>query len=160
VIMILVLSWGLPKVRKFKAKDLLAAPFETPYVGSYLAEFLRMIAQVLLWLLALVIGSFVRFGQLIFVPYIALLSKSYRAGEADALRLSKKLVKGRLMLILGILLICDVIEFGAEFAPELLPDFHNLPFRVICAALVFLLSVWNYSLIFVLFESFLLAAEE
>jgi hypothetical protein len=51
------------------------------------------------------------------------------------------------------------LQAGVEFAPQMLPDLHTLTFRVIFAVLGFLISMWTYSLIFVLFESFL-AAEE
>src|SRR6185312_12625643 len=82
VLLLLILSWGLPKVHKFKAKDLMQSDtFATPYMGSFFAEFFRMIANMLLWALAIIIPGFYRYFQLIFMPYIALLSRSYREGQ-------------------------------------------------------------------------------
>jgi hypothetical protein len=157
VLLILILSWGLPKVHKFKALDLMTEPFEAPYLGSFFAEYLRLLAQVLMWGILLLVPGFVRYCQLAFVPYIALFSKSYRVGEVDALRLSEKLVKGRLMPIVGIMLGTMVLQGAMEFAPQMLADLHILPFRVMFLGLSLLISIWTYSVIFILFESGLLA---
>ncbi|MGZ3722290.1 MAG: hypothetical protein ACXVA9_05135 [Bdellovibrionales bacterium] len=159
ILLLLILSWGVPKVLKFKAKDLLQQPFETPYLASFFAEYLRLLAQVLMWGLLLIVPGFIRYCQLIFVPLIAMFSKSYREGETDALRLSEKLTKGRLLTIVGIMLGTMALQFGVEFTPQILPDLHILPLRVLFAGASFLISVWTYSLIFLLFDDYLNAEE-
>ncbi len=159
VLLMLILSWGVPKVLNYRARDLLRQPFDTPYLGSFFAEYLRVLAQVLMWGLLLFIPGFIRYCQLIFVPLIAMFSKSYREGQSDALRLSEKLVKGRLLIIVGIMIVTMGLQVAAEFAPQMITELHVFPLRVFFAAVAFLISVWTYSLIFLLFDDYLNAEE-
>ena len=156
VLLLLILSWGIAKVHKFRAADLMQAPFETPYLASFLAEYLRVLAQILMWGILLLVPGFVRYCKLIFVPLITVFSKSYREGEVDALRLSEKIAAGRLGSIILAIGVTMVLQIGAEFLPQMVPGLHNIPLRIAFAALSFLISVWAYSLIFLMFESVLL----
>jgi hypothetical protein len=159
VLLILLLSQALPDVHRFKAKDMVPSPFKTAHLMSFFAEYLRMLAKILRWGILFLIPGFVRYAQLIFVPYIALFSKRYRNGEVDALQLSTSLVKGRLWTIMGILLGMIVLQAVVEFAPQLIESLHTVVFRAVFGAVGFLISVWAYSLMFVLFENFLLDEE-
>lgn len=159
IMLVLILSWGLPKVHVFKAKDLLSEPFATPYIGSFLAEYLRYVAQILMWGLLLILPGFYRYCQLIYVPYIALFSKSYRDGEIDALKTAATLVKGNLALIVGTQIFAFVIQIGLEFLPQMVPDLHTLSMRILFQVISFLLPCWVFAILFLLFESALLARE-
>src|SRR5690606_19508288 len=109
VMVFLVLSWGIPKIRIPAPAGLATHPFEDTYVGSFLAEYLRLLAQVILWGLLLIIPGFVRYCRLIFVPYIALFSKLYREDKVDALEFSLRLSKKFFIQILGIFLLSTVL---------------------------------------------------
>jgi hypothetical protein len=63
-------------------------------------------------------------------------------------------------LVVGAVLIPMMLEVLVEFIPQMLPDLHILPLRIFFAALSFLISVWAYSLVFILFQSFLEEDEE
>jgi hypothetical protein len=155
VLFILILSWGIPKVRAPRNAEILAEPFKEPYVWSFLAEYLRFLAQVLMYGLLLVIPGFVRYWQLIFVPFIALFSRAYRAGNVDALKLSETLTRGRLPLIVAIVLVTMGVETALELAPEQIAELYNYPCRVLFEALSALINIWSFALIFVLFETYL-----
>jgi hypothetical protein len=152
VLLILILSWGVPKIRSLALATLEAEPFRDAYIASFLAEYLRVLAQVLMWGLLLLVPGLVRYCQLIFVPLITIFSKDYRAGKVDALKLSEQLVLGRLLLIFMAVGIPMVLELGVEFLPQLVPDLHILPVRLLFAVVEFLLSVWTFALIYLLFE--------
>ncbi len=153
ILLLLILSWGIPKVRQLTAATLLPKPFSEAYLGSFLAEYLRVLAQVLMWALLLLLPGFYRYCQLIFVPMIVLFSRAYRTGDVDALRLSERLAKGRLMRILLALGLTMFLQIGFDFLPELVPAFHSLALRVAFDGLSFLASVWAFALIFVMFEA-------
>jgi len=153
VLLLLILSWGLPKVHKFKAADLMQSDtFATPYMGSFFAEFFRMIGNFLLWALLLIIPGFYRYFQLIFMPYFPLLSRSYREGHVDAKALSLKLAKGGMFSIFFVMVLTNALSALCEFAPQIWEDLHILLLRIFFALLSFLISVWSYSLIFLMFE--------
>lgn len=159
IMIVLILSWGLPKVHAFKARDLLKEPFATPYIGSFLAEYLRYVAQILMWGLLLILPGFYRYCQLIFVPYIALFSKSYRDGEVDALKTAEVLVKGNLAKVFGIQIFAFLSEIGIEFLPQMVPDLHTLFMRIVFQVISFVLPCWVFAILFLLFESALEARE-
>ena len=153
ILMLLILSFGIPKVRVNGPLEFIAEPFASPYLGSFLAEYLRVLAQVLMWGLLLIVPGFIRYCRLIFVPFIALFAKSYRLGAEDALRLSEKLSSGRLTSIYLALGITMGLELFVEFLPQMVPVLHILGLRVLFAAVSFLISIWTYSLIYLMFES-------
>ena len=159
ILLLLILSWGIPKVSRPHRPSLLAQPFATPYLGSFLAEYLRVLAQVLMWGLLLILPGFVRYAQIVFVPLIVFFSKSYREGHQDALRLSHSLSRGRLLPIFTALGVTMGLEVGLEFLPEMIPDLHILVIRIFLALTTFLISAWTYSLIFLMFENAMQEAE-
>jgi hypothetical protein len=148
----LVLSWGVAKVRDFKSPNFERMPFEKPYLGSFLAEYLRMIAQVLLYFLLLVIPAIIRYCRLIFVPYIALFSKQYRSDEIDAVELSLELTKKLFWVILAFFFASTGIQAAIEFLPNMIPELHTAPLRVLFSLFGFVISIWCYCFVFVLFE--------
>jgi len=147
-----VLSWAIPQVHPLKASSLEPYPFEQAYVGSFLAEYLRLLAQVLLWGLLLLIPGLVRYGQLMFVPYIALFSKAYRSDKVDAIEYSSRLTKKYLFTILGVFFLASVLQIGLEFMPHLVPGLYLWPVRLLLISTSLLIGIWTYSFMFVLFE--------
>jgi hypothetical protein len=153
ILLLVLLSWAIPNIRPSRPKELLTEPFAAPYLSSFLAEYLRVLAQVLMWGLLLLIPGFFRYCQLIFVPFVTLFSKSYREGELDALKMSERIASGRLWLIVFGLGIPMALQMGVEFLPQMVPELHILELRILFAALSFLISIWTYSLMYLLFES-------
>lgn len=161
ILLFLILSYGIPKVRQLNVKTMLAKPFDTPYLGSFLAEYLRMLAQILMWGLLLILPGFWRYMQLIFVPLVALFAREYRDEDADAMRLSERLARGRLVkYILPVVVVTMGLQTWFEFLPEMRPVLHVVPVRAAFDVLTSLISVWSYSLIFLLFEHALEAADK
>lgn len=152
ILLLLVLSWGIPKVRTLAAATMLEKPFSTPYIGSFFAEFLRSLAQILLWGLLLILPGVYRYAQLIFVSWVTLFSKDYRAGKVDALRLSETLARGRLLKIFLALGITMLFEVLFDFLPEMVNGLHEYPYRILFFLCSSLVGVWGFSLIFLLFE--------
>lgn len=152
ILLFLILSWGVPKIRTLKSANMLEAPFAQPYLGSFCAEYLRMLGQVLLYGLLLLIPGFVRYCQLVFVPMIALFSRPYREGNQDALQASFQFAKGRMMRIFIALAGTSLIGTGLEFAPQMVEELNTLPFRMAFTLGSDLISILAYSLIFLLFE--------
>lgn len=152
LVLIIVLSWGIPKVRALTEAHFEKHPFQESYLNSFFAEYLRLLASVLLWGLLLIVPGFVRYARLIFVPFITLFAKPYRDGKIDALKLSLALSQGRLKVIIPLILGTTAIQTGVEFAPHLVPDLHVLPARVAFIAVSFLISIWLYSFVYLLFE--------
>lgn len=148
----LVMSWGVAKVRNFRSPNFEKMPFDKPYLASFLAEYLRMIAQVLLYFLLLIIPAIIRYCRLIFVPYIALFSKHYRSDEIDAVELSLELTKKFFWVILAFFLASTALQAGIEFLPNMVPELHTTILRVFFSLLGFVISIWCYCFIFVLFE--------
>ena len=155
VLLLLILSWGIPKIRPPQSARIMLSPFTQPYLGSFLAEYLRQLAQVLMWALLLLIPGFFRYCKLIFVPMIALFSVDYREGRVDALRLSERLVSGRLFLIMGLMALTMGCQFLLGFAPEMNASLHTYFFRMFFDLIDFVINVWSFVLLFLLFEKFL-----
>jgi hypothetical protein len=152
VLLFLILSWGVVKVRLLNPEKLVERPFDSPYLSTLIAEYLRMLAQILMWGLLLLVPGFVRYCQLIFVPFIAVFAKAYRNEDWDALRLSEKLAFKRQRYIVPAILGTMAIQFGLEFVPEVSPELHIIPLRAGFDLLSALISVLSYSLIFLLFD--------
>src|SRR6185312_13349556 len=74
-ILYLVLFWGIPKVRALKAASFEPQPFASPYLGTLIAENLRMLAQTLLYALLLILPGIYRYCQLAFTPFVAIFSR-------------------------------------------------------------------------------------
>lgn len=152
VILILVLAWGVPKVRELTVVHFCRHPFQSSYLNSFLAEYLRMLAQVILYALLFLVPGFFRYGRLIFVPYVALFAQPYREDRVDALKLSAELTRGRLKLILTTVVLTMALQIGLELLPQG-ESMHGLVPRLICETLSFVISVWSFSFVFVLFEA-------
>jgi hypothetical protein len=152
VLSFLVLSWGVAKVRDFKSANFEPHPFREGYVGNFLAEYLRMMAQVLLYFLLLIIPALIRYCRLIFMPYIALFSKHYREDKVDAVELSVELTRRYFWLLIGFFLASTVVQAAFEFLPNMVADLHSVPFRVFFAVLSFAFGIWCYCFVFLLFE--------
>ncbi len=151
IMVLLILSWGIADLPA-RAKGTLAKPFATPYLASFFAEYLRMLAQVLLWGILLIIPGFIRYCQLMFVPLIALFSQRYRDGEVDALEFSKALTKKYFLPIVSVFFGATALQIGIEFLPHLVTELFVIPWRASFMFLSFLISIWTYSFMFVLFE--------
>jgi hypothetical protein len=152
ILTILLLSWGLPHVHPLKGPKFLSQPFERAYLGSFLAEYLRVLGNILLWGILLIIPGFVQYVRLIFVPLIVFFSKDYEADTVDALELSRKLSKGCFKLLIVLILAISLIQILLEMTPNMVAELHTLPLRLAFNLTSFLISIWSYSFIVVLFE--------
>ena len=152
VMIFLILSWGIPKAHSLKSKVFHKAPFTESYLSSFFAEYLRLLAQVLLFGLLLIIPGFIRYCRLIFMPYIALFADAYRKDEVDAKELSLDLSQGRMRLIVSVFGLSTIVQLALEFAPHLNTGLHAAPIRVLFIALSFWVGIFTYSFIFLIFE--------
>lgn len=152
IMLFLILSWGVPKVRDLVAAHLEKHPFTEPYLGSFFAEYLRMLAQVLLYFLLLILPAVIRYCRLIFVTYIALFCAPYRRNEVDAVELSLELTRKHFWLILGVFVATTALQVGIEFLPQMFTPLYNVPCRVLFMTTGLLISIWTYSFIYLLFE--------
>jgi hypothetical protein len=152
ILLILVLSWGIPKVRVLTEAHFEKHPFAESYLGSFLAEYLRALANVLLFGLLLLLPGFYKYCRLIFVPYITLFAKPYRAGKMDALALSADLTRGRFLRLLGVLVATIAIQVALEFSPQMSEILHSLPFRILSDLINFYISVWLFAYLYLEFE--------
>lgn len=148
----IILSLGIVKITPLKNKTLLREPFKEPFLGAFAAEYLRMLAQVLAWAILLLIPGFVRYAQLIFVPYITLFSSAYANDEVDALKFSHELTKKRFKLVFTVFLFATLAQVLVEFAPHLMTSLYTAPMRAAFLLLSFLISIWTYSFMFGLFQ--------
>lgn len=149
---LLLLARATTAVRSLNSKYLLTNPLQKPFLVSFLAEYLRMTAQILLWGLLLLIPGFVRYCRLIFVPLIALFSREYRNDQVDALELSTQLSQGRFAMIALLLLATTGLQVAFEFLPHVWTALHPAPIRSFFSLASFLIAVWTYSFLFVVFE--------
>jgi hypothetical protein len=139
VTVLLALVHGVSQVRTVGA-NLLQKPYSSPYLGSFFAEYLRMLAQVLLYSLLLLLPGFYRYCQLIFVPFVAI-------------RASERLVQGRFKHILAAVLVPTVLSGALEYAPQMSESLHDMPVRILFNTLSDLTSVWGFALLYLMFES-------
>lgn len=152
VILFLLLSLVLPRVHRLSHHSFTPQPFNKPYLSTFLAEYLRMLAQVLLYVILFLIPGLIRYIRLIFVPYIVLFAKKYAADEVDALEFSKKLTVGRFWLIFAIVVVTMAAGAGIEVLPNAYSDLHVLSVRIAFDLIGFLISIWTYSVLFLVFE--------
>ena len=152
ILALLILVRGVRQLRTARA-GLLQEPYASPYLGSFFAEYLRMLAQVLLYTLLFLLPGFYRYCQLVFVPFVALFSRQYRSGDLDAIRASERLTKGRLTRVLAAVLVPTVLAAALEYTPQMIESLHDMPFRILFNTLSDLTSVWGFALIYLVFES-------
>lgn len=152
VCVFLILSWGIPHVHQLKAANLEPHPFKEPYLSTFFAEYLRMLATVLMFGLLLIIPGMIAYCFLIFVPYIALFSKPYRQDKVAALDYSYLLAKRFIWRIVGVFALTAALQLGFEFLPHLYVSLNVWPARVTFMALSLLIGIWTYSFMFVTFE--------
>jgi len=151
-VLTLVLGRGIVQIQALSSPHL-ESPFQKPYLGSFFAEYFRMLSQVLLYSLLLLLPGLYRYARLIFVPFVALFSRQYHRDRLDALRASEALSKGQMGRIFSTILGMILVTGAFEFAPHML-DLGD----VYLARLAFLLmgyavSIYAFSLIFLLFEA-------
>ncbi len=152
ILLFLVLSWGVAKVRDFRSPNFKRLPFRNGYLGSFLAEYFRVLAQILFYFLLLIIPALIRYCRLIFVPYIALFSKRYREDKVDAVELSVEFSKKYFWTILALFVVTTGVQIAIEFLPNLVPVLHSHLLRFVFMTLSFGISIWSYSFVFILFE--------
>lgn len=153
IVLFLVLSWGIPKIRELREAHFEKKPFAESYLNSFLAEYLRMLAQSLLYGLLLILPGVFRYAQLIFVPYVALFARPYRDGKIDALKMSERLARGHVWRYIAMMVATMLVAAGIEMLPEALEFMHLLPMRVLCHALSFFISIWFYAFLYIQFET-------
>lgn len=152
ILLILILSWGLPSVLPLQGPRFLAKPFDRKYLNSFFAEYLRVLGQTILWGLLLILPGFVMYALLTFVPFITLFSADYEAGQVDALELSLKLVKNCMTAVFVTLIGTTILQGLLEVGPSLVASLHTLPIRITALLLSLLISIWTYSLMVLLFK--------
>jgi hypothetical protein len=128
-------------------------PFAEPFLKSFFAEYLRLTAQVLLWALMLILPALYRYGQLIFIPFITLFDREYRDGKVDAIERALSLSKGRLGVILTLVLVSGAVQFTLELLPQQFATFRSLPLRLALNGLSMYLSVLAFSILWTLFSN-------
>ncbi len=152
ILIFLVLSWGIPKVRDLSPLKFEKNPFAEPYLDSFFAEYLRMLATVLLFALMLLIPGLIAYCFLMFVPYIAIFSKPYRSDQVSALRYSYELTKKFFWRVFAVFIVTTALQLGLEFLPKLYEPLHNWPARVALMGVSSLIVFWTYSFMFITFE--------
>jgi hypothetical protein len=105
---------------------------------------------LVLFLASLILPGFIRYVRLVFVPYIALFSKKYRADEADAVALSVRLSRGLFGRILFVLI--APLTISAIMGSIKAADDSSVVLNLLVLTAGFLVSVWGYALIFEVFE--------
>jgi hypothetical protein len=152
IVLFLILSHALPDVRHLKLPLFEPKPFKEPYLNSFMAEYLRLLGQTLLWALLLILPGLYRYCRLAFVPYIALFAKKYRNGEVDAAQLSLQLTAPRQPEMLLIILASGLSSGLIEYLPQMDPALQIFGLRIACSTAAFLIMVFSYSYLFVVFE--------
>lgn len=152
VLLFLVLAWGIPKIRSLTEAHFQRAPFTTPYIVDFFGEYLRMLASSLLWGLLLIVPGFLRYFQLLFVPYVALFARPYREGKLDGLKLAAALTKGRYWKLVLLYIGTNAAQAAVEFIPQFLPDLHTLLLRIGTKILGELIAVWLFAMLYLIFE--------
>lgn len=150
-VLLFLISWALPRAYKWTHPAFLREPFKRPYIATFFAEYLRVLGQVLLWTLALLIPGFIRYIQLVFVPFIVFFHRRYDEGEFDALQLSSRLVGRRWKLIFPVMIFSIAASILLQLAPNHYAELHTTPIRVIFYFFGTLLSVWTYCFMFLVF---------
>ena len=159
VLVLLILSWATVEVHPLKGERFLKQPFSRAYLGPLIAEYLRVLANILFFGLLLFIPGFVRYIQLLFVPLIVLFSRNYENDEIDALQLSRQLVKPQFYSLMSFMLLMILLQMALELLPHASETLHSLPVRLVFFALGLLLSVFSYSFLFLRFEKALATAD-
>jgi hypothetical protein len=152
IFVFLILSWGVPHVRDLSPLHFEKHPFDEPYLGTFMAEYLRMLATVLLFGLLLLLPGLAAYCLLIFVPYIALFSKPYREDKVAALSYSRRLARRYIGRILAVFLATTAIQLVFEFLPNMYVQLYVWPVRIAFMAASLLIGIWTYSFMFVVFE--------
>ncbi len=152
IALILILAHSTPQALPLDQPLFCRRPLQRPFLGSFIAEYLRLLAQVILWGLLLIVPGFVRYCRLVFVPMIALFSSDYRAGKVDALQLSHQLSQGRMPLIVATIFGTTALQVVLEFLPQMHESLHALPVRLSVSLLAFSIAVWTYSFLFLIFK--------
>lgn len=155
--LILIFTFGLTRARQLGRSDLEPNPFTKGYFASFLAEYLRVLAQTLLWSLFLLIPGLVRYTRLIFVRFIAIIYRPYRNNQVDALKLSIELTRPIFWRLFIFIAIMSTIQVALEFAPHLNPVFHLLPLRLLFHMLSYAVSAIAYAY---LYEQFIEALKK
>lgn len=150
ILLFLVLCWGIPSARGARPSGIESEPFKSPYLGSFFAEYFRALAQELLYTLLLILPGIIRHIRLIYVPYIAIFSKDYRADKIDALQYSIALTKGRGWRIFG-----AIAFFGlAGGLTVLIPliDKESFLLQSLSIVLGFFVGIWTNAFLYLMFE--------
>lgn len=83
--------------------------FLKKFFSQSLIEALRAWGKALSWSLLFVIPGIVKFAQYFFVPFVVCFDSAYQNGQVDALERSKQVSKGKLGILLGLLLFFDAV---------------------------------------------------
>ncbi len=151
-VLLLLLSWTMPRVHPLTGPQFLKEPFNREYLTTFVAESLRVLGYSMLWALALIIPGLVRYIQFSFVPMIVFFSREYEDGNVDALALSIKMVNRRWKLIFSVMLTLGILALALQLGPSRYAELHTMPIRVSFYLVGTLLSIWSYCLIFLVFE--------
>ncbi|MGE4130501.1 MAG: hypothetical protein AB7F86_02630 [Bdellovibrionales bacterium] len=152
ILIFFALSFAYWRLRPQKSPRFLQKPFDRPYLGSFFAEYLRVLGQILLWALLVLIPGFIRYVHLIFVPLIVLFSSDYEDGKIDALKQSQLMVKNWFWFLLIFLALTGAAQLGLELLPLAAEALHEIPARISLGLVGVLISVWSYSVIVLIFE--------
>jgi hypothetical protein len=152
LILIFLLSYSLIEVQPLKGPPFHDKPLNPLDLKTFMAEYLRMMAHIILWSIAFILPGFYKYATLIFVPPITLFSAAYQKNQVDAIQLSKELAGKNLALILPVVFGLVLLQIGFELLPLATPLLHTLPARLIFALISFLLSIAAYAFVMVLFE--------
>ena len=79
------------------------------HFSQCLRESLRAWGKVILWSILLIIPGLIQMVRMAFVPFIAIYSQEYQAGQIDALKTSARLTRPQFWQLLGVFLVFSVL---------------------------------------------------
>ena len=84
-----------------------------------LIEAMRAWGKSFMWSFLLIIPGIIKFAQYFFVPFVVCFDPNYQRGQVDALEQSQKISKGRLPVLIGLLILFDaILPLGMSFFEE------------------------------------------
>jgi hypothetical protein len=125
------------------------------YLNPVLIESTRSLASIVFRVPLLILPAAIEYIRLLFVPYVVVFDSAYNLGKVDALESSRRLTKGRWILLVAVLVVSlGLPEFVHSFTQsEISPWFWDNPLSfAITAGLTLFINVFAGLFLFALFR--------
>jgi hypothetical protein len=130
------------------------------YLKYIIIETTRAVLPIILKTLLFIIPGIIESVRLYFIPYVVQYDPAYKAGQVDALVRSRQLVKGKLLKVMGILILTMVLSIVPRLYLHSVTRLETALLFCLALFVCLVVEIYGYIVLYFTYEKLVLSIKE